>query len=187
MLHATAGTEQMNRTKQIFGTLCGAGVIGLWIFWGISSDYTWAESVAAERFREGWSVAACSNNVVEITSPWTFFKPPVSTIWFIRVSDIRTRGSLKIVNVLVLQRNPTGRRREETFVEVHDCRADRYAFLETENGSEGADFRNVKWYPVEKGTPGAALHRFVCRWKYEALIPHPAKQIEMALDGWPSL
>lgn len=64
--------------------------IALWIFFSARSDYNWADLIIEQEVAKSWTIVVKQDNFSDLTLPWTWFKTPVTGLWF--VNDSHTRN-----------------------------------------------------------------------------------------------
>lgn len=145
-----------------WGVVAVVGAVLLaWILLTARADYNWSKSVIQAKGKQGWVVASTSDNAVDISHPWTIFKPAIYRVAFIRPNEV----------VWLERRHPAYRvlwvdrdLGEDEFTNVADCENRESAFVEDDGLVELLSLK-LEWRSHEPGTPGAEIVRFVCNLK----------------------
>lgn len=152
------GAKPAGRGKALFQFLVVALGVAVWVYFSIKADYRWVENVISEKQQEGWVAASTTANVADPIRPWTFFRPSVTRIAFVRSNDVfwiaEDRPAYK---VLWVDRDLG----QDTFVHVANCRTGESAFVAGDKVPARLP-RELDWRPSEPGTPGLEVVQAVC-------------------------
>jgi hypothetical protein len=136
--------------------------VALWFGWYVWSDYSWANRFVPKMEREGWHVAAVSANVVYLERPWTLFKTPIDTIWFIRPGNEIEEGL--VLNEVYQVFNPNSDEKAETFHQLVDCKRFRAAIVPKVEQLDDPKYK-PQWEDAEQGPDIQGIQLFIasCR------------------------
>ena len=145
--------------KAIFGILFLSLIIAL-VFSSARVDYSWSELMIRKKTAEGWTLAATSDNYVDILSPWTLFKTPVTGLWFIKLNDLTQNGPFIAGSVLHISYDYSKTEQEE-YIELFDIEKGKSAFLLKDTNIELYDPSSLEWNDYPPGSPGDKLIKFI--------------------------
>lgn len=152
--------------KKIFITIGIIVLVFLWLFFSARGDYLWSDLIINEKQKDGWVVAVTSNNLVDITRPWTIFKQPIIQIGFIKPKEIVWLDNEHIlIKILWVNYENFSRTREEIFQNVIDCKNNRSAFVDDKVLVTEINLSKLDWIDSAPNTPGEQINKFICDLK----------------------
>ncbi len=140
--------------RKAFLAIAGLGVIlcvtVFVVLWGRVANgriYSWHTREAATNRAKGWVLIQWSNNVVDLSDPWTWFDPPITTLQFVIPDRVETPVYPGLVLVISRYSGIDYRGAETRFdnVYIFDRNADRFGSVATEDAMKRDAFSQVKW------------------------------------------
>lgn len=144
----------MKKILPKIGTVLAVGIF-IYLFW-IRPDYNWAQKIIEKKSNEDW-ILITQTESGEIIKPWTWFKTPITNLWFAKRNDI-----LRIDSTIIAGHVYSISRIEEKTEGVEYFEL----FNKSEYGSHivtkpddlnSIKFEEIKWTKHRKGTPGGDL------------------------------
>ncbi len=152
--------------KKVLSVIAVSGLLFLWAYWAIRSDYAWADNVIREKQGEGWVVASTTANVVDITHPWTIVKSPTVRVAFVRPSEaVWLNDDYVLARVLWVDYEGLSETKEEMFQNIYDCKRHRVAHVGNIMSVDEVHLNMLEWWETKPNTPGEQNERFVCSLK----------------------
>lgn len=149
----------MKNTLKVLGAVL---LIGAWIFFDAKSDYAWSELIINKKTSEGWTLAA-KRESGDFALTWTWFKLPVTGLWFTKPEQTRHLGSVVIAPILSVSYEHSITEQQE-YVELFDLASGKTAILPGNSPIEMAQFSKLKWSDFRhfpSGTPGDQLVKYI--------------------------
>lgn len=135
-------------------------LLAAFIGYGVRADYVWSDSIIKKKQAEEWQVAYTSDKLIGITSPWSFFKTPITQVTFVKPSEMDFYNDLAVADVLRVNYNYSTTR-EVHVVQAFDCKQNRKALI-PEDATKDYDRSKLKWETYGPDEPGARVLQFVC-------------------------
>lgn len=159
----------------------GAALIG-WVSLTAYSDYHWAAAKEREKSSGGWVVAAKSDNLIDLTRPWTIVKQPINSLWFVRPNEMVAVSAdvLFVPTLSVRQEEDSVLGFESLSRELVNCSNRTDTYIEDQDTTDHLDWTKLQWHKFDAGTPAAQLIDFVCLHGVDAL---EARKHEPPLGG----
>ena len=133
----------------------GLLVVG-WFCYQAYSDYSWSENMIRNKTAEGWVLAVSQDNYAgPPLHPWTWFKTPVTGLWFIKPGMLRKFKSTIVTPVLNVQYDYS-ETDEKVNIKFFDLMG-KSAFLPENVSLKNVNFDDLKWYTFPPKSPGQLL------------------------------
>lgn len=140
--------------------LAGVLLVAVWFFYDARSDYTWSDIMTKKKTAEGWTLAATQDNFADLIRPWTWFKSPVTGLWFTKPQDFRQNGDILIAPILRVSYDYWKTEQEE-YVQFFDISNRKSAFPPEKTPFEMVNVTELKWREYPAGTPGDLLIKYM--------------------------
>jgi hypothetical protein len=140
--------------------LAGIVIVAAWFFFDARSDYMWSDIMTKKKTTEGWTLAATQDNFADLLRPWTWFKSPVTGLWFTKPQDMRQNGSIVVAPVLRVSYDYSKTEQEE-YVEFFNLATGKSAFLPDKTPLEMVNMATLEWHEYPVGTPGDLLIQYM--------------------------
>lgn len=125
------------------------------------ADYQWAKRQVAEKSAHGWVLAASIDNFIDPTRPWTWFKTPVTGLWFVKTrAQTAVTPDVYVFPQLRLRYDYNDVEEEETLT-AFNIRTHKSAYLPSDAPVGNLDLSSLEWRSFEPNTPGDQLQKFV--------------------------
>lgn len=139
------------------------GVIG-WIWLEARADYHWANDMISDASSEGWVVSATSDNYVVPTHPWTIFKQPISSVWFIKPERVwKLENGLIVASELHFNYDGMERTEKEFSTVIIDCKNKKHAFTNEIRTIGELNMKNLLWGDIKPHSPGEQTYNKLCK------------------------
>lgn len=159
-MDATKNQNWNENIKRIATVLVALLVVAVWVFFHARADYSWSEKMIEKKTAEGWTLAATQDNFGDLVRPWTWFKTPVTGLWFIRPQESRRFGSVIAVPVLRVSYDYS-KTEQGKHVEFFDIAKGRSAILAEDIPIEKVVLSQLQWVAYPPGTPGDKLIKYL--------------------------
>jgi len=145
-------------------TLKGLGIAvtaALILFVWARADYKWAPKTITVKIAQSWVLAATVDNFVSPIRPWTFFKAPITGLWFVQPKRcVRLARDVYVIPHLRV-RYDYNEVEEETSLEAYDTHSHRSAYVPEDRPLSSVMPSTLDWHTYEPRTPGWQLQDFV--------------------------
>ncbi|RJP74028.1 MAG: hypothetical protein C4532_03275 [Candidatus Abyssobacteria bacterium SURF_17] len=159
-MNANKNQKWHQNMKRMAKVCAGLLVVAVWVFFHARADYSWSEKIIEKKTAEGWTLAATQDNFGDLVRPWTWFKTPVTGLWFIRQQESRRFRSVIAVPVLRVSYDYSKTEQEE-HVEFFDIAEGRSAILVEDMPIEKVVLSQLEWVAYPPGTPGDKLIKYM--------------------------
>jgi hypothetical protein len=143
----------------LFKILVTLIIIG-WFSISALADYTWSEKIIKQKNKDGWTVAATNDNLVDITHPWTIIKTPITTIAFLKTENIKINNDIRTTEILWVEYYKLSSTREEISPKIYNCDTRKSAYI-----SKSIDIHDLSWKDPIPETPGDQITNFICSYE----------------------
>lgn len=149
----------MKEKLTTIATITGIGLF-IYFFW-IRPDYKWADELIENKTKDHWILITKSESGSFI-KPWTWFKTPVTNLWFVKKGDIARLDSIYMAGHIYVASYYDDKTKGDEYYEVFDCIENKSVIFENPNDLKTFDPQKSNWFKKEKGTPGGDLLDYYC-------------------------
>jgi hypothetical protein len=146
--------------KAKLAAVLGIVALSAWFVLGVRSDYSWADSITKRKTADGWTIAATQNNFADLVRPWTWFKTPVTGLWFTKPQEWRKQGSIVVAPVLRISYDYSKTEQDE-YLEIIDISTGKAAIPTNNKTFDITDPGPLDWHDYPAGSPGSKLVKYV--------------------------
>lgn len=149
----------MKEKLSTIATITGIGLF-IYFFW-IRPDYNWADKIIENKKADNWILITKSESGALI-KPWTWFKTPVTSLWFAKKNDIARLDSVTMAGHIYAANYYNDKTEGSEYYEVFNCAEYKSVILENPAELKTFDQNKAEWFKNKKGTPGGDLLDYYC-------------------------
>lgn len=129
----------------------------------IREDYVWADNEIAAGKQGGWRIVHQQNVHTDSVYPWTLVVTPVTALYFMQPERIERHGPhLFLAPVTAKTYDYTHRKtQQKLFWAGFDLEKNRIAIFKADQDGLLVIQKEVRWEPIQPGSPGEALAGYV--------------------------
>lgn len=149
----------MKEKLSTIATIAGI-VLFVYLFW-IRPDYNWADKIIENRTTDGWELITKSESG-DLIKPWTWFKTPITGLWFAKKGDIARFDSMTMVGHIFSTNYYDDKTEGSEYYEVFNCLDYKSVIFNNLSDLKTFDPNKTDWYKISKGSPGGDLLEYFC-------------------------
>lgn len=140
--------------------LAGILIVGAWFYFDARSDYSWSDIMIKQKTADGWTLAATQDNFADMIRPWTWFKTPITGLWFTKPNESHQLGSIVVAPVLRVSYDYSKTEQQE-YVEFFNITTGKSAFPPVNTPVEVVNSSTLEWHDYPAGTPGDTPIKYI--------------------------
>lgn len=144
----------MKRILPKIGTALAVGLF-IYFFW-IQPDYNWARKIIEKKSNEDW-ILVTQKESGDLIKPWTWFKTPITSLWFAKRNDILRIDSAIIAGHVYSISRIDDKTEGAEYFELFNSEEYGSHILNKPDDLNSVKFDQIKWTNHKKGTPGGDL------------------------------
>jgi hypothetical protein len=154
----------MKYLKKVGIALVVICVISIWVYLSARSDYTWANLIIEQETSKGQTLITKSDNFTSLTVPWTFFKTPVTGLWFCNKTNTKKLNQeIYLMKILYVSYDYKKTEKDEYWIIINIKNKESF-IMDSEQELNNINFSKLKWRKYETGSPGFQIIEYIINY-----------------------